>query len=273
MHVSPGHFYSPIPPASDIERHLNSIEDNPISVFGVDLRSDDILRMWKDLTPFMLDCPFPEQPTPPYRYCFSAIPYSWGDALVYHAMLRRFRPSKVIEIGSGWSTACALDTNKHFLNGETEIKCIEPYPITVRHALKEDISSVTLIESDLQKVPISEFSSLKANDILFIDSTHVLRTGSDVAYEFLEVLPRLVPGVVVHIHDIFWPFEYPRDWLINEKRAWNELYLVRLMLLQSDRWEVLMFNDYMGKQYHDVVQRSVPNFLRNPGGGLWLLSK
>ena len=94
---------------------------------------------------------------------------------------------------------------------------------------------------------MSVFDELNEGDILFIDSTHVLRTGSDVCFELFEVLPRLAPGVLVHFHDIFWPFEYPRAWVVDENRSWNELYAIRAFLMNNSDWHIIFFNHYFAK--------------------------
>jgi len=117
---------------------------------------------------------------------------------------------------------------------------------------------------------VTIYDELEAGDILFIDSTHVLRTGSDVVFELFEILPRLAKGVIVHFHDMFWPFEYPRSWAVEENRSWNELYAVRAFLINNDAWRVLFFNDYMRLFERDLIQRTYPNFLKNSGGALWL---
>ncbi len=101
-------------------------------------------------------------------------------------------------------------------------------------------------------------------------STHVLRTGSDVCYELFEMLPRLAPGVLVHFHDMFWPFECSRIWVVEENRSWNELYAVRAFLTDNAHWRVVMFNDYMARLERDLVENTYPTFYRNSGGALWI---
>ena len=129
---------------------------------------------------------------------------------------------------------------------------------------------VEILESRVQDVPLSTFAALEPGDLLFIDSTHVLRTASDVCLELLEILPRLPSGVLVHIHDVFWPFEYPRDWVLDENRSWNELYALRAFLIGNREWRVLMFNHYFVQVERARIAASYPEFLNNPGGALWL---
>src|SRR5262249_36932105 len=144
-------------------------------------------------------------------------------------------------------SACTIDTVERFLSHECELTFIEPYPALLRTLFGGIVPRAEVIEKPVQEVPLSVFESLQANDILFIDSTHVMSTGSDVCFELLEILPRLAPGVLVHFHDMFWPFEYPRPWAVDENRSWNELYAVRAFLIGNRTWHVVLFNDYMAK--------------------------
>jgi len=136
--------------------------------------------------------------------------------------------------------------------------------------MEDDVSRVEIIQQNVQQVPVTLFDELRAGDILFIDSTHVLKTGSDVCFELFDILPRLASGVFVHFHDIFWPFEYPREWVISENRSWNEQYALRAFLTRNDAWEIMMFNDYFGLFERPMIASTYPPFLRSFGSALWL---
>jgi hypothetical protein len=241
---------------------------------GVAIDRARIVATWHEMLPFMREAPFGERPGDGLRYGFDNPAYSWGDGSVLHAMLRLHRPRRLIEIGSGWSSACALDTIERCLDGACEATFIEPYPALLRELIGEPLGEaaarVTIVEAPVQACPPEIFDALAAGDLLFIDSTHVMKTGSDVCFELFEVLPRLAAGVLVHIHDMFWPFEYPRAWAVDENRSWNELYAVRAFLMHTAAWEVLFFNDMMAKLERPLAEATYPRFLRNPGGGLWL---
>ena len=127
-----------------------------------------------------------------------------------------------------------------------------------------------IIETGIQDVPLSRFDVLQRNDVLFINSTHIVKTCSDVVFELFEILPRLKPGVVIHFHDAFYPFEYPREWVINRNYSWNELYALRAFLMGNRDWEIIMFNDYFVRTERALVERTAPEVLQNAGGGLWL---
>src|SRR5262249_750673 len=180
--------------------------------------------------------------TPPLRYHFENPSYSWGDGSVLHAMLRLLRPRRLIEIGSGWTSACTLDTVQNYLNGNCHVTFIEPFPQLLRELVPNCPPNAEILECPVQEVPMRFFEPLTAGDVLFIDSTHILRTGSDVCFELFEILTRLAPGVLVHIHDMFWPFEYPRSWILEENRSWNEVYAVRAFLTDNHTWRIVMFN-------------------------------
>jgi predicted O-methyltransferase YrrM len=272
MYVPPGHFYSPIVDTAEAGRYLTGLESRgvPDAVPDVSIDRLAMVRKWNELAPLMRSAPFRETPTPDLRYCYDNPSYSWGDGSVLHAMLRLYRPKKLIEIGSGYSSVCALDTVERYLKGECQLTFIDPYPQLLLKLVGETAAHIRILDRRVQQVPLETFDELGSGDILFIDSTHVLRTGSDVCFELFEVLPRLAKGVLVHIHDMFWPFEYPRIWVIDENRSWNELYAVRAFLMCNDAWKVVMFNDYMAKLERPLIETTFASFLRNSGGALWL---
>jgi hypothetical protein len=270
-----GSFYSPIVNPLEAAKFLAATCSlgTPESLPGIDIDRTAMITMWRDLLPFMLDAPFHKtNGASGLRYRFDNPGYSWGDGSVLHAMIRRYRPARIIEIGSGWSSGCTVDTVERCLDGKCELTFIDPYPKLLHEVLGSDQPKATIriVEARVQDVPVSDFDQLRERDILFIDSTHVLRTGSDVCYELFEILPRLASGVVVHIHDMFWPFEYPYDWVVRENRSWNEIYAIRALLSENQRWRILFFNDYLAKLEHEMVAQTYPDFLRNAGGALWI---
>jgi predicted O-methyltransferase YrrM len=274
LYVEPGHFYSPITLPELAERHLErlgapgAIDTLP----GVHIDRAAMVALWGELSALMRECPYPsDRVGTPYRYQLENQAYGWGDGLTLYAMIRNFAPKRIIEVGSGWSSACIADTVDLYLDGRCELTFIEPYGDLLRSTLGDRLAAATLIESPVQDVELRRFESLEANDILFIDSTHVLKTASDVCFELLEVLPRLKPGVIVHFHDIPWPFEYRRDWAVELNRSWNEAYALRAFLIGNADWEVIFFNSYMAELEWNVLLAGCPDFLRDGGGGgIWL---
>jgi hypothetical protein len=272
LFVPPGHFYSPIVNTNEAEQHIGKLESlpTPLSVDGIHLDRDQMIQEWTNLLPFLNTAPFPASKTTEYRYTFENRSYSWGDGSVLHAMLRRYRPRRLIEIGCGWSSACAIDTVEHFFENKCEMTFIDPHPALLKSLAGNVAQNLNIIESPVQAVPLSVFEKLGAGDFLFIDSTHVMRTGSDVCFELFEVMPRLASGVFVKIHDIFWPFEYPRYWAVDENRSWNEIYALRAFLTGNRQWRIVFFNDYFEKVERSRIAATFPNFLKNSGGSLWL---
>lgn len=190
-----------------------------------------------------------------------------SDALVYHAIIREFRPKRIIEIGSGYSTAVAMDTAEK-AGLSINLTCIEPYPERLNSIIK-DRDRLTLYQTVVQEVPLEKFDALESGDILFIDSSHVVKTGSDVVWNMLRILPRLKLGVLVHIHDIFWPFEYKPEW-VDEGRDWTEIYLVHAFLLSNSDWKVVFFNDLAWRAFEDLVEDAAAHTAAQRPGGLWL---
>jgi len=181
------------------------------------------------------------------RYSFSNDYFTSPDAEVAYVLVRLLEPHRLIEVGSGNST---LLFREAIQDGElsTELVSIDPLP---RRAIEAAADRV--IQRRLENVPAPEISdALDANDILFIDSSHDVRIGNDVVELFLRIVPNLKKGVIVHIHDIFLPFEYPRQWIIENKWTLNEQYLVQAMLQDSERFEVIWPGHYL--------QRILPGF-------------
>lgn len=271
-YVPPGHHYSPITPKDEVERHFRLLEARPVpeSLPGIVIDQPAMVALWREFLPLLAEIPFRAEPRSAIRYALDNPAYAWGDGQVLYSMIRRFRPRRIVEVGSGWSTICTLDTVALFLDGECTITLIEPYPKLVRDLIGLTGPVPAIIDRPVQDVPLSVFEQLGSGDILFIDSTHVVRTGGDVCWELFEILPRLKPGVFVHFHDIFWPFEYPRAWAADENRSWNEIYALRAYLTGNHAWRIVMFNDYLSKLQRPLIESTYPAFLRNPGGALWL---
>lgn len=251
--VRPGHFYSPATSAADVGRALSWPPEAP----GVDLREGEQLRLASELMPLTTQ-------VRPDRYHADNTMYGIGDASVYSAMLRRIEPRRVIEVGSGFSTATLLDTAEQ-AGFPVEATCIEPYPDRLLTLLRP-WDDVRLLRAPVQDVPLDTFDALGSGDVLFIDSTHVAKAGSDVLWLLLRVLPRLAPGVHVHLHDIFWPFEYPEEWL-REGRDWTEAYLLHAFLCDSRAWEITFFSSWLWRCHPELV----PEELRvEAPGSIWI---
>lgn len=267
----PGHFYSPIPSIADLERDRARIFGRPARELpGIELDAPGQLTLMQRFAEdFYRDMPFNETPLEGLRYGFANTAYAHTDAIFLYCMIRYLRPNRIIEVGSGHSSCVTLDTNELFF--ENSIKCtfIEPYPKLLKSLLKPgDEDRINLIGTRVQDVDLAVFDALEANDILFIDSTHVSKTGSDVNYLFFEVLPRLNPGVHIHFHDIFYPFEYPESWAF-QGRAWNETYLLRAFLQHNKDFCITLFANYLVTFHRAELLSRMPKCAGNFGGNIW----
>jgi hypothetical protein len=215
-------------------------------------------------------CTTPQQATERgRRYYIDNPAYADGDASLLAGMLRWLRPQRLVELGCGYSSACTLDTRDHHLHGAPHITFVDPYPQLLETLLRpSDHGTVDILPVGTQQVPLAVIDTLDANDVLFIDSTHVSKTGSDVNHIFFELLPRLKSGVVVHVHDVFASFEYPRSW-VEEGRSWNELYTLRAFLQFNDAFEILIFPGMLQAIDRDRYFAGIPG-LQNPGGAFWM---
>ena len=269
--VPPGHFYSPLPAFDEIAKEESRIfGPMPREIPGVDLREAEQLHLLEQFAKFYPDIPFRIDATPGLRYHFYNPSYAYSDGVMLHCMLRHLKPKRLIEIGSGYSSCVTLDTNDLFLGGTLETTFIEPYPDLLKSLISDaDRARVKILPKRLQDVELDLFSSLGAGDVLFIDSTHVSRIDSDVNRLFFDILPALAPGVVIHFHDIFYPFEYPKE-SIQFGRAWNEMYVLRAFLQYNRSFRILLMNTFMAHFHRQFLQENMPLCLTNIGGSIWL---
>jgi predicted O-methyltransferase YrrM len=267
-----GHFYSPVVDPAATGDYLNRLGSGQLNTCkGIDLREPQQLELLHQLSPLVSQWrDGARNIVGGPRYISDNDQYGPGDAACFAGMIGHFRPKKIIEIGSGWSSALALDAAE-VLDIPVSHTFIEPYPERLYGALRHtDRARVQVHERRVETLGLTEFEQLERNDILFIDSTHVYKPGSDVQYLLNEVLPVLADGVLIHIHDMFFPFEYPQAW-IREGRNWNELYVVRMMLQFSQRYVVQFWNHHLASTQVEVATSAIPELGINPGGGLWLM--
>ena len=267
-----GHFHSPVvdPAAVDIYYRVE-VARRSSEIANINLNADNMLFLWRENMEFIKSTPFLDFPSGENRYGYQSGPYPYGDGITLRMMIGHLRPKRIIEIGSGSSSACILDSAEHAGLSDFHLTCIEPYANRLRSYLTErDKEKVTIIEKFVQDVPADLVDILEENDILFIDSTHVLKTGSDVHYELFYLLPRIKPGVMIHFHDITYPFEYPEKWVFDLNYSWNEAYALRAFLMFNTQFEIVFWNSFFARTYADKIRLEYPTFLKNPGGSIWL---
>ena len=267
----PGHFYSPIPSIEEVRRREDVIFGAPPrGVPGVDLNEGGQLRLLDAIAPYYAEQPFKPQKSRNLRYCFENPNYTYGEALVLYCMIRHLRPRNIVEIGSGYSSCVILDTNDLFFEGSIDCTFIEPHPELLLSLIDGGRTAhARTIDRKLEDVPHELFSSLQEGDMLFVDSTHVAKVGSDVNRIFAQLLPGVSPGVYVHFHDVYYPFEYPKKW-IYEGRAWNEAYVLRSFLQFNRAFEIAFFNSFMAQFHEARLRELMPLYMTVPGSSIWL---
>jgi prefoldin subunit 5 len=267
----PGHFYSPVPNRAEVAQRANELFPavSPSTLPGIDLNDAGQLALLEAFKPYRDELPFrPEGAPEGLRGVFFNTMYCGTEGALLYFMMRHLKPKRIVEIGSGYSTCFALDTNERFFNNSIKMTLIEPYTERLRSLIRpDDFKQIELLEKTLQEVPAETFSRLQPNDIVFIDSTHVSKIGSDVNRLFFELLPSLPAGVFIHIHDIFYPFEYPRDWL-EKGYFWNEAYLLRAFLQYNPRFRIEFFHDFMLKHHREKLLADFP--VLSWGQSIWL---
>jgi peptidoglycan/LPS O-acetylase OafA/YrhL/predicted O-methyltransferase YrrM len=265
-----GHFYSPMYDTQTVAaRHASIWPATPRPILDLDWHAEKQLdlcnRVFAAQEPLALRSEPSEDPT---EYWSGNDQYPPLDAWVLAAMLRYLRPARMIEIGSGFSSLVTARVNREEFAHSMHFTCVEPYP---RDFLTAGVDGISELREELiQDSPLDLFTELTDNDILFIDTSHTVKTGGDVTWIFHEIIPRLKVGVVVHVHDIFLPREYPEAWVL-EGRGWNETYLVRSFLGYNGSFEVLWGTQYMLENHTAALAHTFPlgESASRGGGSLW----
>jgi hypothetical protein len=272
-HITPVHFYEPVPDTRTLSESLWT-DISTLPGIRIDDRSClNRLREFKvEFYPEYTN--FPKEPGgDPSQFFLENGFLGPGDAEILYCMARHLKPRQVLEIGSGYSTlllAGALEVNRKEGCGASQYRCIDPYP--------KDFVAVgvpgldRLIKKPLEEMGWEPFEALGENDILFIDSSHVVRIGGDVNRLILETLPRLRAGVVVHFHDILLPEEYPEPWVRGMARIWSEQYLLQAFMAFNDSFEILWPGNYMRVKHRQAVEEAIPSFRADKTwlGSFWI---
>jgi predicted O-methyltransferase YrrM len=261
FHISPINFDEPIPDTRTLKDDLWQKQSELVGININEKGQIDLLSLFSSRFKKEYES-LPRDQTPiPYQYyvrnrCFGTV-----DGEILYCMIRYFKPRKIIEVGSGYSTylsAQALLENRGENNVECELTAIDPYPNDVLKAGFRGLSK--LMPTQVQDIPLSEFDKLNENDILFIDSSHVLKIGSDVQYEYLEIMPRLKKGVIIHIHDIILPAEYFKRWITKDFMFFNEQYLLQAFLAFNNSFEVQWAASYMHLKHSDKLEAAFSSY-------------
>ena len=266
----PGHFYSPHSSIDDVDHSYSEWSARLRNIPGLDICAELQIRLVDTARCQGLLGDWTDAAGGNRRYHFENMFFRFGDAQALFALAGIFRPARVIEVGCGYSTACWLDSIER-IGLSTSLTCVEPYPDRLEQLLSaQDLAGrVQLLRCPVQDVSLEYFDALQENDVLFIDSTHVAKAGSDVIYLLFQVIPRLRSGVLVHFHDVFWPFEYPKTWLL-EGRSWNEAYLLRAFLTFNSAFEIVRLNSFLATELPDIFASQDRRFLTDHGASIWL---
>lgn len=262
VNVTLKHHYFPLPDIRRLRDDTWLVRDELV---GIDINEQNQIEL---LSHFVSNFKgeydaFPRRKTAtPYEYYADNPYFGRIDGEILYCFIRHFKPRRLIEVGSGYSTFLAAKAISKNQEEDPSYVCdltaIEPYPGPI---LKGGFPNLTrLIPKQVQDVPYTEFQKLTENDILFIDSSHGLTIGGDVQYEYLRILPRLNNGVIVHMHDIFLPFEYPKEWVVKRLRFWNEQYLLQAFLTFNDAYEVLWTAGFMNLNHPDLLKKAFSSY-------------
>ena len=248
LHISPNHFYWPIPDSKDLRRHDF---DKKFPLDGIKINESEMLELLKKMAGYKTE----------YASIHTDSGYaSNGDGAVLYGMVRQLKPKKILEVGSGFSTRIAwqaLEKNRTSDSQPGEIIAIEPYPKDVLRELADKADNVSLMQRKVETLGEQVFTELENTDILFIDSSHVVKMGNDVHYLYLSVLPKVPVGTIIHIHDIRFPFDYPKDWLLKGKKFWTEQYLLQMFLTFNDNFQILFAGNYMYDRHPDLMAEAL----------------
>lgn len=257
LHLIPNHFYWPIGDTKKLERYDF---ERTFPLDGIDLDLGSMRNLAGRLGAYR------DEYEPIHVECGYA---SNGDGAILYGMIRELNPGRVIEVGSGYSTTIidhAIKKNASELKKKGKIISIEPFPKPVLRDIARNSMNVELIEKKVEEVDSGLFQELKEGDVLFIDSSHVVDIGNDVHYLYLYILPTLPVGTVVHIHDIRFPYEYPKEWVIDAKKFWSEQYLLQMFLAFNDSYEVLFASNYCYQESRETMSNAFVGLSENGKG-------
>jgi hypothetical protein len=259
------HFYLPFP---DVAR-LPDLWAGPHPMRGVDLRVDQALRLLGEIAPLIAEFRPPKTAAPGQGFYLTNGGYESVDAETLYGLLRHLRPARVVELGSGASSH-VIDLARRAnetAGSPLQHTIYDPFPF----GNPMGAVPATLHRVGSEDLDVAVVEELEAGDVLFVDTTHTVKTGGDVVRIFLDVLPRLAPGVYVHVHDIFLPYEYPREWVVDGRVAWAEQYMLQAFLAFNDAFEVVFPAHAVARQDPKAVSAVIPSF--GPGiapGAFWM---
>ena len=258
--VSPNHYYWPVPDLAALEHREWPVRSLPA---GLDLRLKQQRELLRELAcEYGKEWTFSEdEDEGSSSYHYNNGFFEGVDAEMAYSFVRKYRPAHIVEVGGGFSTrvmAAALRANLAERGMPAELLTIDPFPDRLPDS---DLDGrMKVIPKPVQQVPPTIFAALQKDDILFLDSSHVVSIGSDVVYEYLDILPRLQSGVVVHVHDVFLPSDYPREAVLKNLCFWSEQYLLQAFLAFNAEFEVLWSSSAMQIFFPEILEKAFPRW-------------
>ncbi len=262
------HYYEPL---INPKKHLSKKYEEDRNIHGLNLNVETQIKLLSSFDYENELINFSLSKENEIDFFYNNKSFEMGDSEFLYSIIRKLKPQSIIEIGSGHSTRMVLnaiqknkDNNKDY---NCELSCIEPYEYKLIEKLP-----VNILKKKIEDVEISYFNKLQKNDILFIDSSHIIRPEGDVLYEIQNILPSLNSGVIIHIHDIFTPKNYPKYW-INNHVLWNEQYLVEAFLMYNTDFEIIGSLNYLKNNNWDLISSKFPilkKYKDSQPGSLWI---
>lgn len=247
------HYYDPLIDANSLKHPLSEERTLP----GIDWNVKGQLETLRRFHYNEELLRFPDQRSDKHAFHYNNYFFESGDAEFWYNVIRAFKPRRIFEIGGGYSTLLAAEAIRANAAEERGYRCrhvcIEPF----ENGWLEH-STVTVVRQKVEELDSAFFEELEANDMLFIDSSHVIRPQGDVLFEYLRVLPAMASGVIVHVHDIFTPRDYPEEWVLNEVRLWNEQYLLEAFLSHNRDWEIIGALNFLKHRHYHALKEKCP---------------
>jgi len=267
----PGHFYSPIPARREIEQDATRIfRRGEGDLPEINQNQTKQLELLGHLAKRARELELPGTPLPGKRFYLQNDYFTCADAMTLATMLLELRPKRYLEIGSGYSSALALDIRGQFMDGQMNCCFVEPDDRRLRSLLSgKDSENVRIFKQRVQAVDDKVFQELGDGDFLFVDSSHVSKVGSDLNDILFRILPLLKPGVYIHFHDIFWPFEYNRQDVLGG-RSWNEAYFIRAFLANNAKYQIVLFPSWLEHSFSAEWLETFPDASDIKASSLWL---
>lgn len=264
------HYYEPFVSPSDLRHPLTKDR----TIVGLDLNVPEQLKLMNEFSYTQELSSLPHSNPGDLRYYYDNDAFKSGDSEYLYSMIRHFKPRRLVEIGSGFSTLIALEAisknKQEDKSYQCEMICIEPF----EHPWLQQVDAI-IIRTKVEECDPQIFTQLETNDILFIDSSHVIRPQGDVLYLYLEILGQLAPGVLIHTHDIFSPRDYLEEWVINKFRLWNEQYLLEAYLCFNSKFRVIGALNYLWHNHREEISLHCPVLATEPNrepGSFWIVS-